>query len=303
MIRRILLGLYCGFAVPAVAAPIPVMILDGESAGAYHNWRLTSQVLKKELEETGLFAVTVVTAPPADGDFTGFHPDFAKYRVVLSNLDSPDWPLALRRQFEDFVKNGGGFASIHAADNAFPGWAAYNQMEGLGGWRQRDAAAGPMWHYDGGKLTTDPAPGPAGSHGARIPFRITAHAPQHPILRGLPPSWMHMNDELYAHMRGPGGMTVLATAFSDPANKGSGHDEPMLMVSRFGKGRVFHTTLGHDALALSCVGFLTTLRRGVEWAATGKVTQAVPRSFPTANIVSFRADLAAMDPAMAGPPR
>jgi len=39
------------------------MLLDGESAGLYHNWRLTTPVLKKELEETGLFAVTVVTAP------------------------------------------------------------------------------------------------------------------------------------------------------------------------------------------------------------------------------------------------
>ncbi|HEY9139125.1 MAG TPA: hypothetical protein VIM67_12700 [Terriglobus sp.] len=37
-------------------------------------------------------------------------------------------------------------------------------------------------------------------------------------------------------------------------------------------------------------------QRGTEWAATGKVTQAVPATFPTANTVSFRADLQAMDP-------
>ena len=35
-----------------VADRIPVMILDGQSAGAYHNWRLTTPVLKTELEET-----------------------------------------------------------------------------------------------------------------------------------------------------------------------------------------------------------------------------------------------------------
>ena len=108
---------------------------------------------------------------------------------------------------------------------------------------------------------------------------------------------MHQGDELYNSLRGPGqNMTVLATAFSDPANSGSGHDEPMLMVLRFGKGRIFHTVLGHDVNALSCVGFLTTFQRGTEWAATGKVTQKVPANFPTADIVMYRSDIAAMDP-------
>ena len=72
-----------------------------------------------------------------------------------------------------------------------------------------------------------------------------------------------------------------------------------LMALSWGKGRIFHTTLGHDALALSCVGFVTTFQRGAEWAATGKVTQKVPRNFPTADTVSYRADLAEMDPAFA----
>jgi hypothetical protein len=45
------------------------------------------------------------------------------------------------------------------------------------------------------------------------------------------------------------------------------------------------------------VDFVVTFQRGVEWAATGRVTQKVPASFPSANIVSYRADLAAMDPA------
>jgi hypothetical protein len=52
-------------------------------------------------------------------------------------------------------------------------------------------------------------------------------------------------------------------------------------------------------MALSCVGFITTLRRGAEWAATGRVTQKLPKDFPTANTVSYRADLAAMDPLVA----
>ena len=50
---------------PAAAAekPIPVLLVDGQSGGPYHVWQLTTQVLKKELEETGRFEVTVATSP------------------------------------------------------------------------------------------------------------------------------------------------------------------------------------------------------------------------------------------------
>jgi type 1 glutamine amidotransferase len=109
---------------------------------------------------------------------------------------------------------------------------------------------------------------------------------------------MHVADELYNTLKGPGqNMDVLATAFSDPANKGTGFDEPMLMALHFGKGRIFHTTMGHDVAAMACVGFITTLQRGTEWVATGKVTQKVPADFPTADKVSTRPDILRMAPA------
>jgi len=271
------------------ASPIRVMLLDGESGGTYHAWRETTPVLKKELEETGLFQVEVVTAPPSRGDFSNFKPDFTKYDVVVSNLDSATWPADLEMAFEQYVKNGGGFVSVHAADNAFPSWQAFNEMIGVGGWRGRKEQAGPHWFYDNGKMVPDTAPGAAGSHGARLPFQVTIRDTEHPVTKGLPKVWMHAGDELYARMRGPGAnMTVLATAYSDPANQGTGHDEPMLMALSYGKGRIFHTTMGHDIPALSCAGFIATFQRGTEWAATGRVTQKVPADFPSADAVSVR---------------
>src|SRR5499433_3793955 len=254
------------------AAPIRVMLLDGESAGTYHKWRLTSPVLKKVLDETGLFAVDVVTAPPAGSEVSGFSPDFSRYQVVVMNYDAPDerWSAALKTSFENFVKNGGGLVAVHAADNAFSKWTAFNEMIGVGGWRDRNESAGPFWYVREGRVVADTTPGAAGSHGIRTPFAIDVREPQHPIMKGLPARWMHQGDELYARLRGPGkNMTVLATAYSDPANKGSGHDEPQLMVLSFGKGRIFHTTWGHDVNALSSVDFVVTFQRGVEWAATG----------------------------------
>ncbi len=150
------------------------MLLDGESGGPYHEWQLTTPVLKKELEETGLFQVDVVTAPPAGGDFSAFHPDFGKYAAVVWNYDAPDerWPAELKASFENYVRGGGGLVSVHAADNAFPGWPAFNEMIGVGGWRGRTEKDGPFWFYKDGKLVSDAAPGAAGSHGHRTPFQI-----------------------------------------------------------------------------------------------------------------------------------
>jgi len=285
-------------AAPRAAAPIKIMLLDGESGGPWHKWQLTTPALKKILDEPGLFQVDVVTAPPAGGDFSAFAPKFSDYKAIVFNYDAPNdrWPDALKKSYEDYVTAGGGMVSVHASNNAFAGWDAYNKMIGLGGWRGRTEKDGPYWFWKDGALASDPSAGPAGSHGQRIPFLVTVRDASHPILRGLPSTWMHQGDELYARLRGPGPKDVLATAFSDPANAGSGRDEPMLMANAFGKGRIFHTTLGHDINGISSVDFVVTLQRGTEWAATGSVTQKVPANFPTATSVSYRIDIASMDP-------
>ena len=268
------------------AAPIPVLIIDGQNN---HKWQETTPVLKKLLEEAGLFHVEVLTSPPKGGDFAAFKPEFAKYKVVVSNYNGDAWPDTVKSQFEAYMKNGGGLVSYHAADNAFPEWVAYNEMIGEGGWGNRDEKAGPFWYFKDGKLVSDNTPGRAGNHGARKPFQVTIRDANHPITKGLPPVWMHEADELYSKLRGPGDkIHLLATAFSAPDNKGTGHDEPMLMALRYGKGRIFHTTLGHDTVAMQCVGFIVTLQRGTEWAATGKVTQKVPKDFPGPDSVSKR---------------
>jgi type 1 glutamine amidotransferase len=278
-------GVCTGFVLTASvskAQEVPVMILDGESAGAYHDWQRTTALLREVLDSTGLFTVDVVTAPASSGELTGFAPQFHRYAAVVLNYDAPDgrWPAALKASFEDYVRNGGGVALVHAANNAFPGWSAFNQIAGVGGWRDRNADAGPYWYLRDGQLVADDSPGPTGTHGRREPYLVSRRA-EHSITRGLPETWMHAGDELYAHLRGPGvNMTVLASAYSDPGNGGSGRDEPQLMVLQFGEGRVFHTTFGHDRAAMRSVDFIVTLQRGVEWAATGRVTQPLPGDFP-----------------------
>jgi type 1 glutamine amidotransferase len=277
----------------AVAAPIKVLIVDGQNN---HDWKGTTPWLKKLLEDTGKFTVEVATTPPAKGDMSTFKPEFAKFDVVVSNYNGEPWSDATKAAFEAFVKNGGGFVAVHAADNSFPEWPAYNQMIGIGGWGGRSEKSGPYVNYWEGKIIKDLAPGKGGSHGAQHEFLVETRDANHPIMKGLPEKWLHAKDELYDRLRGPAeNLTVLATAFADPAKGGSGKNEPMLMTLSFGKGRVFHTTLGHarpeGKPAMECVGFITTFQRGTEWVATGKVTIPVPKDFPTAEKSSLRPDV------------
>jgi len=197
------------------------------------------------------------------------------------------------------MNEGGGLEVVHAANNAWGDWKEFNKMIGLGAWGGRDSISGPYAYYDdNGKIQTDHSKGIAGSHGAEHEFLITSREPEHPIMKDLPIEWLHAQDELYDRMRGPfENATILATAYSDiekneqpwePVLKGSGWNVPMLMAINYGKGRIFHTTLGHFDYSIECVGFMTTLQRGAEWAATGKVTQEVPDDFPSKDKSSSR---------------
>jgi type 1 glutamine amidotransferase len=266
----------CGQA----ADKIRVLLIDGQNN---HAWQETTPVLKKILEHTGRFTVTVATTPPArSGRMAGFKPRFSDFDVVVSNYNGEPWSDETKAAFEAYVKGGGGFVSVHAANNSFPEWKAYNEMIGLGGWGGRTEKDGPYVRYWEGKIIKDLSPGRGGSHGARHPFVIEVREPNHPITKGLPSKFAHAQDELYDRLRGPAeNLTVLATAYAHPATGGSGAHEPMLMTVQYGAGRVFHTTLGHDVVAMKCVAFAATLQRGTEWAATGKVTIPVPKDFPT----------------------
>src|SRR5580704_12405205 len=104
----------CAEPAPSKAEPIRVLLVDGQSGGPYHFWQLTSAVMKKELEDAGIFRVTVVTSPRFGEDFSNFKLDFSKYQAIVLNYDAPDWPAELRGQLERYVKNGGGLIIVHA---------------------------------------------------------------------------------------------------------------------------------------------------------------------------------------------
>lgn len=291
---------------------IKVLIVDGQNN--HTAWPKTTIMMKQYLEDTGLFEVTInrfryvwkaeaeqeflslvdqevemVKKPVADPDFC---PKFGKYDVVVSNFGwkATPWSDKAQKAFEKFVKKGGGFVSVHAANNSYPKWLEYNKMIGLGGWGNRTEKDGPYVYYNNnGELIKDATPGKAGSHGSRHEFPITIREPNHPITKGMPSQWLTTADECYAKLRGPAeNMTILATGKDQSKKAPTDRHEPIFIVTEYGKGKVFNTILGHDDVSVQSVGFITSFTRGVEWVATGKVTQEIPSDFPTKEKSSSR---------------
>ncbi|MBK1853894.1 ThuA domain-containing protein [Verrucomicrobiaceae bacterium 5K15] len=295
------------------SAKMKALIIDGQNN--HDVWPKSTIMMKQYLEDTGLFEVKVIRSkftwkgnrekeflPLADAGETqnlpkskpdpNFNPKFSDYDVVVSNFGwgASTWPKATQDAFVKYMKEGGGFVSVHAADNSFGKWEEYNKMIGLGGWDGRTEKDGPYVYYDNdGKLVRDTSPGKAGSHGAQHNVPVTIRVPDHPITKGMPKHWITAKDECYAKLRGPAqNMTILATGKDMTKRAPTNRHEPILMVLDYHKGRVFHTTLGHDDYSFEGVGFITTFTRGVEWAASGKVTLPIPEDFPTAEKSSHR---------------
>ena len=296
MIKKIFIclmaSIICVSAFSQKDKVIKTLIVTGQNN---HIWQTSNVVIKQILENSGLFTVDVAISPAKGEDMSGFKPNFSAYQLVVLDYNGDRWPQETDNAFIEYVKKGGGVVLYHAADNAFREWVEFNKILGFGGWEGRNEKDGPYFYMKNGKLIYDNSPGQGGSHGQQHEYVLNCGNAKHPITKGLPAKWRHAKDELYDRMRGPGIVKdVLFWAYSDPGTGGSGRDELSLFTVNYGKARIFHTTLGHagkspeDNIAMQCTGFQVTLLRGAEWAATGKVTQAVPDDFPTETTITFR---------------
>ena len=170
-------------------ARIDALIVNGQMNGS-HDDTQSSPMLEKMLELTGEFKVEVATSPKKGSDMNSYKPQFSDYDVVILDYDGDEWSEETKTNFVDYVKNGGGVVVFHSADNAFANWKEFNEIIGLGGWNGRNEKHGDYVYWENGGMTRSDTVGPGGHHGSQTPVLIETRNVDHPIMKGLPSSWM-----------------------------------------------------------------------------------------------------------------
>jgi hypothetical protein len=211
-----------------------VLIVTGIDHPA-HDWRQTAPALAEVLGGDPRMRVRVVEDPHFL-DSTAL----TRYNVVVlhfMNWEQPAPGPAARANLSEFVRAGKGLFIVHFGCGAFQDWPEFANL------------AGRIW---------DPKARP---HDPKGVFRVDIADANHPITRGMRP--FETDDELYTCLTGNLKIRVLATARS----KVDGLDYPVAFVFEYGKGRVFHSSLGHDVKAIRNPNVAELFRRGCAWAA------------------------------------
>lgn len=283
-------------SVSAAETKIRVLIVDGCSN---HDWRLTTRCIRAILEPTGIFEVSVSTAPPtaASPGWTEWRPRFRDFDVVIQTYNDlgggAPWPPEVRTDFESFVREGGGVYVWHAGNNAFPDWPDYNRIIGLG-WRKK-AQGVALQVDDNEKLVRIPSgEGLDTGHGARFDA-LVVRLGEHPIHQGMPRRWKASNIEVYNYPRGTAEEVEVLSYANDVVR--TKLNWPIEWTVNYGKGRVYTSTLGHvwkgdvQPVTVRDAAVQTLLVRGLQWLAKRPVTYPVPSDFPTEKATSVRGEL------------
>jgi uncharacterized protein len=200
-----------------------------------HLWKETAPALADQLRRDPRLKVEVKESPEFLADPT--LRDFDAVVFHWMNWEKPAPGEKARENFRRFVEGGRGLVLVHFACGAFQDWPEFRKIAGR---------------------VYDPKLPP---HDPRGPYAVRIADAAHPITKGLQD--FDADDELYTCLAGDTPIRVLATAKS----KVTGKDEPMAFVLGYGKGRVFHSPLGHDVKALNLPGVAELFRRGTGWAA------------------------------------
>lgn len=234
---------------------IRLLILSGRNN---HDWEQTTPVLLKIFSEDERFLTDLTYRP----DTLNF--DYLQaYDVIISNWNSwPEndlrWPGSMEEGLIKYLNGGGGLVFFHASTSAFYQWPDFQDIS-TASWEEKT------------------------HHGAKGPVLISIENQTHPITKGL--SDFYIFDELWIDAHQNESFQVLGHATKEEPAGEACEEQAAIFVSSFGKGRIFHTILGHDARALRNSGFRTLITRATEWSATGRVRAGIPQELllPDAN--------------------
>ncbi len=218
----------------ASGKPATVLLVTGQDYPG-HPWKLTAPAVKELLEKDPRLQVRV-TEDPHLLDSRALQ-SYDAVVLHFMNWEQPSPGPEARENLRRFVESGKGLMLIHFACGAWQDWPEFRSLAG----RSYDPKLRP--------------------HDARGPFRVEIADPEHPITRGL--AAFETDDELYTCLAGDRPIHVVAKARS----KVDAKDYPIAFVLDYGKGRVFHTVLGHDVKAVTNAAVPELFRRGCAWAA------------------------------------
>jgi type 1 glutamine amidotransferase len=217
-----------------------ILVLDKSQYGAnghMESRRDLNNALKELGKEKG-FTVKIIgqddNASTISTEFSAAN--LATYQAVLfSNNDGVHAQLSSsdKTNFENYVKNGGGFIPIHAASASISNWPWITSMlveSFYGPHGNNQPTANVMHDAEGNKDGTE-------SKG---------------IFKGLTAPLAFL-DEYYSFRtspRGKAGVTILLTIDEKSLNKtldgAMGNDHPVVWSKTEGKGRVLHFSMGHS---------------------------------------------------------
>lgn len=259
--RLVLMMAACASAFPqqpSTPHKVQVLIVTGRDD---HDWRGAAPLMRQYLDAAGVFETRIAE------EFRDAGPESLKrYDVVVlvyaDKAAEDHWTDRSKAVLLNFVRGGGGLVVYHHSSTAFKDWPEFARMSG--------------GNYYG-----------KAQHSPIHDFTVTFADRDHPITRGLRASFPQFEDELYAsmEMQPAGSYHVIATAWDDHSLyngkfktplAGPGTNEPVMWTVDYERGRVFAIMIGHSAQATQSAGFRASFTRGVEWAGTGKVTQAPP---------------------------
>jgi len=200
-----------------------------------HKWKLTAPVLAKAIAADERLDVAVTEEP---NDLA--KDELGDYDVIVLHFmdwEVPDPGPKARANLKNAIQNGTGLVLVHFACGAFQEWPEFVKL------------AGRVW--DPNLRGHDP-------HGK---FTVKIIDDEHPAMRGMKD--FETVDELYTCLTGKTPIRVLAIARSKVDNK----DYPIAFVLNYGKGRVFHSVLGHDVQALANPDVGRLYRNACAWCA------------------------------------
>lgn len=261
---------------------IRTLVITGAAPYGYHPWEKNIELIEPRLKALGLDSIEYHIARGLE-DWRKWDGDYSNYDAVVIIYYWSQAPEAELEKLDRYVRDGGALAVVHSSLAGFWNQDTFDRWTGIA-YREHDPYYGHNLAFDesGKRIVRSPGEGDGSAHAPIETFRIQTHNPDHPIMKGLPETWMQSEDELYYNLRGPNtNLNVLAVAEAP-----DGTYAPQAWVRDYDRGRIFCLTPGHHEPGASSVGFNTLLARGIEWAATGKVSIRVPANFPGEDVPS-----------------